>query len=89
MDGNYKPRRNKNIVEKGAEPEVVLYNPDTSVVHIINNTAFHIWKFSDGRHSVDNIENKLKKIFNLPEGSSLFTDIENTLNIFKVNGLIL
>ena len=89
MDRNFKPKRNKTIVEKGVEPEAVLYNSQTSAVHIINYTAFQIWKLSDGRHSVDEIENKLKKNFNIPENSSILPDIINTLKEFKVNGLIL
>jgi hypothetical protein len=88
MDRNFKPLKNKEILEKGVDAEAVLYNENTSAVHIINKTAFQIWKLLDGKHTIDDIENRIKKIFNIPVNSSIFTDIEKTIAEFKVNGLI-
>ncbi|MBU1627070.1 PqqD family protein [bacterium] len=88
MDRSYKPKKNNSILEKGSEPEVVLYNSETATVYIVNKTAFKIWKLSDGRHTIDDIVDKLKKSFNISDNSSIFSDIESTLAEFKTRGLI-
>jgi len=88
MNRDYKPLRNKEIVEKGVESEAVLYNKSTSSVHIMNRTALQIWKLSDGKHTIDDIENNLKKIFKIPEKLNIFSDIEKTISDLKENGLI-
>ena len=89
MDQNYKPKKNKEIWERMSDPDAVLYNPDTASVHIINKTALQIWKLSNGRHSVNDIVKKIRKMFNIPKEHSILQDIEQTLEDFKTNGLIL
>jgi len=88
MDENYKPTRNRAVVEKSVEPEAVLYNSKTFSVHIVNDTAHQIWKLSNGRNTIRDIEKKIKKKYRLDEELSIEKDIKKTLAEFKEKGLI-
>jgi hypothetical protein len=88
MNRDFRPKKRKEIQERKSDIEAILYNPETEAIHIVNMTAYKIWKLSNGKNTINDIENKLKKIYQVPDDSSLVEDIKTTVIKLKNQGLI-
>jgi len=60
------PQRNPKLAWREIDGEVVIISPDDSQVHELNETASLIWKFADGKHSVDQIAEVVAEGYEVP-----------------------
>lgn len=80
------PARNPMISVRTYNENAILYNPDTNRSKTLNSTGFFIWKKSDGRHSVQNISEEIKKTYDSVPSHELKNDIIHFLEeLFKEN----
>lgn len=55
----YVYQRNKNIVFRCEGDEALLFNPDNAHLTAMNQTACFVWSFCDGRHTREDVVNKM------------------------------
>ena len=83
-------RRRDNILEKDLGDEVVLYTPDGKAIHVLNGTAYAIWKLCDGQHSLEDMEQAIRAQYVVPNRhqADVATDVCSTLEAFAEKGLL-
>lgn len=74
-----KPQAVPHIAEQPLGQEVLLYNVAGEVIHILNQSAYHIWQHCDGRHTAADIAAALRQTFDIPPGYDLDGDIREAL----------
>jgi len=80
--------RSSEISTSVSENGAVLYNPDNIREKYLNQTAFHIWKFLNGKNSIMDISKGIKKNFDSVPEKSLKSDIENMIYDLKNTGFV-
>jgi hypothetical protein len=84
-----KPLRREGILSKELGDETVLYHQDGSAIHVLNRTALAIWELCDGAHTVQEMDQSIRSIFDLPNPQvDVAGDIERTLSLFRDKGLL-
>ena len=62
MENDKKPVASSTVVlREDFDDWALLFDPDTGEVFGMNPVSVFIWKLLDGRHTVDDISNKIKK----------------------------
>ncbi len=83
-----KPLRHQDFRLEKMDNELLLFNPKTTNILYLNETASLIWQLCDGQRSVPDMIALLIETF--PEaGNSIKQDVEETINLFKKHGSIL
>lgn len=82
------PRRKDGILANELDQQVVLYSVENEVIHILNPTARAIWDLCDGKHSLQDIEHKVRTRFAVAEEHDVYADIQQTLQQFSAKGLL-
>ena len=68
--------------------EILLFNPNTSNVLYLNESASVIWQLCDGQHSVEEMIKLLADVY--PEAAAAINkDVHETLELFISNGAVL
>jgi hypothetical protein len=60
------PTRKPGVWLRQAEDENVVYDPDTSAVHLLNVTATAIWVLCDGGTTLDEMVDAIGELSGLP-----------------------
>jgi len=82
-----KPLRNQDFRLEKMDDELLLFNPKSTNILYLNETASLIWQLCDGQRSVHDMVSLLTETF--PEaGASIKKDVEDTIALFKKNGAI-
>lgn len=68
--------------------EYVMYDKDKDKLHIINETAFSVWRFCDGCHTADSIEEKLRDEYKITNSHNITMDIKKILDLFDKEELL-
>ncbi|MBN1273509.1 MAG: PqqD family peptide modification chaperone [Candidatus Aminicenantes bacterium] len=79
IDPKQIPIRSPIISVRQWDKNAILFNPDTNKSKTINPTGFFIWKKSDGRHSIKDISEKIKKSYDFVPSFELQNDITHFL----------
>ena len=89
QEPNMKPKKREDITQQELGEEAMLYDSRHEKVHILNHTAYFIWKLCDGDHTLKDIREEMIKQF--PESSEpeITKDIKSTIDNFDNNKLIL
>ena len=66
-------KKNLNVIERGGEEELLLFDPSTGKLFELNETGKIVWRLLDGKHTVKEIKSILKNEF--PESSNIDEDI--------------
>lgn len=66
----------------------MIYDPASENVHVLNVTSLFIWDLLDGRHSLTDIEQKMRENFEIPPGTDPLADIGKTIDDFRNRGLL-
>lgn len=82
------PKSRKDIIAKQLGGEMMLYDPRSDNVHVLNETSLFIWKHLDGNHSYHQIEEKLRKDFEVPSNINVLDDIHAVCQDFLKKGLL-
>jgi methyltransferase-like protein len=77
-----------DIVLREEEEEAFLFDPNSSKIKVLNNTAVFIWKLCDGNHSREDILNQLSEKFNLPSKEQAEQDLDKFLETLQKDGFI-
>jgi hypothetical protein len=89
-----KPRRIDGVMSKALGNETLLYWADGKRIHVLNRTARMIWELCDGQHTVQEIEQFIRREFQMPDpqtaGSQtdVASDIQRSLQTFVDAGLL-
>ena len=62
-----KPSKQKNLMCREIEGEVVIYNSETDSIHALNSTAVIIWELCDGKHDLSEIMKRITDRFEVEE----------------------
>ncbi len=57
--------RKGTVLSHELDGELVLYDPDSEVVHTLNTTARFIWEHCDGAHGIEGIVRELTARFDI------------------------
>ncbi|ALG67298.1 HPr-rel-A system PqqD family peptide chaperone [Beggiatoa leptomitoformis] len=75
------------VLSQQIDQEIVLHDPRTGKVYMLNPTASLIWSLCDGMHSTAEIAKEIQNRFRLtPE--TILTTVEKTVAELKEYGLI-
>ncbi len=91
MDSEYKeirPFRKEGVQETEIDQELILSDPDTGKIHILNETSKLIWLLADGRHTVNEIENEIRQRFSSINDHNIVKDIERFIEELKQKELL-
>jgi hypothetical protein len=81
------PVRARHVAQRAVDGELVLYNPETQHVHVLNGTAAYVWTLCDGRHLPVEIVQELVEHY--PESRpDIEQDVVATLTLFHTQGLL-
>jgi len=83
-----KPRRHPNVLTTQAGNDVVLNDPRTRMVHLLNVTAAAVWNLCDGRHTPDEIAQSIKMQFLIPAAQDVDADVRDLLARLNQSGLL-
>lgn len=77
-----KPTRKEGLTIQDMGGETMLYNTEEKVVHVLNPTAKFLWELCDGKHTIEDMEQKIRKSFTIPSERNVADDIEQILVAF-------
>ena len=82
------PIRNQDYRLEKMDEELLLFNPKTTNILYLNETASLIWQLCDGQRTLKEMISLLKDTF--PEaGDHIQQDVVETIDHFKKHGAIL
>jgi hypothetical protein len=82
------PLRKPEFRLEKMDNEILLFNPTTSNVLYLNESASVIWQLCDGQHSVEEMIKLLADVY--PEAAdAMRQDVQETLDLFINNGAVL
>ncbi len=55
MNENYKPKKAEKLITREEDENVLIFDPDTGDIKLLNETAGLIWNNIDGNRSVKDI----------------------------------
>jgi Coenzyme PQQ synthesis protein D (PqqD) len=82
-----RPMRRKDVWLRQTKRENALYNPATSEVHLMNNTALAIWDLCDGETKPEEMMTAICELTGLPP-EVVAEDLERILLEFDTAELI-
>jgi hypothetical protein len=82
------PQRNPKLAWREIDGEAVIISPDDSQVHELNETASVIWKFADGKHSVDQIAEVVAGGYEVPIEVAQ-ADVSELIEMLSAKGLLM
>jgi len=89
INDNFKPKAKSDIKVKTVDEEKVLFNPENSSIHVLNKTAYPVWKLADGTNTIEKIIKEISIMFDNPdENFNILEDVHNIIAEFKKLGLI-
>lgn len=83
-----RPRIKPSLIAKQMDSETVLFDPESGAVHTLNPTAWLIWQLCDGRHSLEDMAEVVRRDFSAGEGADVSDDIRRTIERFRKEGLL-
>jgi hypothetical protein len=86
---NEKPKKRDDLAIKELGDEIMLYDETNEKIHVLNHTAYLIWGFCDGLHTLKDIEEEMNNKFSMINSSAMLKDIMNAIDDFKNNKLII
>jgi len=82
------PRRSDHVVSRPLGGKVVLYNPDSREVSVLNATAAAVWELCDGNTPVADAVARLKGRFRIAEARDVEADVATVLRTLSRRGLL-
>ncbi|MBN1593743.1 MAG: PqqD family protein [Candidatus Coatesbacteria bacterium] len=88
MDSNYKPVAKTHLEKSQMGNETLLYNSENDKVTVLNKTAAAVWERCDGKHTIEQIAEDLRKAFNAPEDCDVASDVEAAIKTLREDGIL-
>jgi hypothetical protein len=86
---NTAPQKRADLVIKELGDELMLYDEINEKIHVLNHTAYLIWSFCDGCHTVKDIEKEMNHKFSMLRDYDLLRDIMTIIDEFKIKKIII
>lgn len=84
MPGNTNPRIKPDINIKIIEKEVLVYDPATEKIHIINRTAGDILNLCDGANDLVTIKKKISALYEMDDNyDDICRDVDEMMDKFR------
>jgi len=80
MPSNDNPKANSKIVFREESEGALLFDPDTGMVKVLNDTGKFIWANLDGKTAVDSLVEKIKKAFDISDEKKIREDLDKFLS---------
>ncbi|MFH0351993.1 MAG: PqqD family protein [Chromatiales bacterium] len=81
------PVRRSDLLYREVDNEVVVLDRHSEKIHHLNESAAHVWKHCDGRHSPPEIGRSLTEEYGIPF-SVAEADVTRTVSDFAMLGLL-
>ena len=81
------PLRRARLIERELPEELILYDPDTDRIFLLNRVSAAIWDLCDGRMSPSQMARDLARSFDAPV-SAILEDVRETIARFDSNGIL-
>lgn len=82
-----KPARKNDVWLRQSEKENIVYDPETSSVHLLNSTAMAIWVLCDGETDPDEMVDAICELSGLPR-EVVLEDVERILLQFSEANIV-
>lgn len=82
-----KPRRRAGLYVRQTDTENAVYDPETSAVHLLNETAWAIWELCDGDTSADEMIDAICEVSHMHR-DVVSEDVSRVLEEFDRSGLL-
>ena len=82
-----KPARKSDVWMRQSDKENVVFDPDTSSVHMLNTTAMAIWVLCDGDTDPDEMVDAICELSGLPH-EVVEEDVRRILLEFEAAGIL-
>ncbi len=82
------PLQKDGILSRQLGDEWLIYNTGEKSVLIINSMAEFIWRMCDGSHNLSDIEDHVRDIHLVPDGTNLRNDVEGIIETFTNLGIL-
>ena len=87
IDKHNRPMVRSEITVQVIGEEVMLHDGDSDTIHVLNHTAYAVWKLCNGENTSHDIFEKLSLRY--PDaGSELIDDIREALQCFRQKMLL-
>ncbi len=83
-----KPVRKQCIFVQDIGREMLLYNAQEKVFHMLNPTAKIIWELCDGKHTIEDMERIIRAKFSFSNGHDVIKDIQQILDVLANKGVL-
>jgi PqqD family protein of HPr-rel-A system len=83
-----RPRARPDVLTRSSRRQRLLYDPRANTFHVLNETAELIWSLCDGRHTLEEIGEEVRRHFDVPQGVDLSADVERTIESLRRKGLL-
>lgn len=87
IDENFVPVTKECVELEELDDGCILYDTEKDEVHSLNSTATSVWICCDGKHSIKEIADVLKKCFK-SESKPVLRDIIRTIKDFSKKELL-
>ena len=82
-----KPARKNDVWLRQSEKENIVYDPETSSVHLLNSTAMAIWVLCDGETDPEEMVDAICELSGLPR-EVVLEDVERILLQFSEANIV-
>jgi Coenzyme PQQ synthesis protein D (PqqD) len=76
------------VREEGDEGEVLLFDPETERLKVLNHTGFLLWQWCDGRHTLEDLVGMMCARYGATAQDVLRSDVESFLQQMFELGLL-
>jgi hypothetical protein len=83
-----RPLRRSDVASRRLGEECLLYDDERESIHVLNRVAEFIWQLCDGSHTPQEMEQKTRAAFDVPEGAPLSAEIASILGEFERLGVL-
>ncbi|HEU5179973.1 MAG TPA: HPr-rel-A system PqqD family peptide chaperone [Candidatus Polarisedimenticolia bacterium] len=82
------PRRRDGLEEQSIGGDLMVYDAREGAVHLLNESAAHIYSLCDGSHDLDSIERDLRAEFKVPGDRDVRSDVLGALRALRSKQLV-
>jgi hypothetical protein len=86
--GEWRPVRKGGILARELGDEWILYDPEISAVHIVNEMAEFVWRMCDGQHSLEEMERMATAAYQIPDRTDVRAELESVIQSFADRGML-
>jgi len=82
------PKRRDDLVARREDPDLLLLDPVSGQVKVLNETAVFIWDRCDGEKTLDSVMEEMAAIYDGISAEEIENDLVMVINKFVSSGLV-